>query len=78
MFYININFFLQLISSSSSSSSEISNISCDAAILLGILANYKKREFKNPYLIKISEIKDYKMFGALIEVIGLNCVKCRK
>ncbi|CAJ0902656.1 9406_t:CDS:2 [Entrophospora sp. SA101] len=58
-------------------SSESSNISYDAAILLGILANYKKREFKNPYLIKISEIKDDKIFGALIKVIGLICSKCR-
>ncbi|RHZ43860.1 hypothetical protein Glove_851g9 [Diversispora epigaea] len=57
---------------------EMTHIAYEAIVLLVILANYNKYESKNPYLLKISEIKDEIIFQKIVETIGAACLKCRK
>ncbi|CAG8599254.1 9681_t:CDS:10 [Acaulospora morrowiae] len=56
---------------------ETSHVAFDGIMLLGILANYNKHESKNPYLLKISEIRDEAFLQKIMETVASICLRCR-
>ena len=49
----------------------------EAFILLGLLANYNKFEFRNPYQLRLSEFVNEKAITTIIHTVGLACQDLR-